>query len=261
MNITEEGGHKLTDAKRQGYAAVLAIGSTRCKANILGMATQGLSNRWHICFYYVSVLIWTINFSGHSIMQNLPSIVQALCENWNGIHTNEFPNIGSWVHKAHGLVCQNLLIYINDLYLLLMVFMSCLFFNCNHIPNEIFVFVSSEMHLQMTLFHQRVTSVPSKQLIWAHWAVRLYIWPLLSNTSYFHWFASLVTSSCESLICLKSLLFFIFNQQHINSIVIYVYFNIAVVLSLQHRGTEFNTGCTDPAPSSAGEQHRECCWD
>lgn len=127
MNITEEGGHKLTDAKRQGYAAVLAIGSTRCKANILGMVTQGLSNRWHICFYYVSVLIWTINFSGHSIMQNLPSIVQALCENWNGIHTNEFPNIGSWVHKAHGLVCQNLLIYINDLYLLLMVFMSCFF--------------------------------------------------------------------------------------------------------------------------------------
>ena len=30
-------------------------------------------------------------------MQNLPSAVQTLCETWNNIHTNEFPNIGSWV--------------------------------------------------------------------------------------------------------------------------------------------------------------------
>lgn len=37
MNIPEEGENKLTDAKLQGYAAVLAIGSTRCKANMLGM--------------------------------------------------------------------------------------------------------------------------------------------------------------------------------------------------------------------------------
>lgn len=37
MNIPEEGENKLTDAKLQGYAAVLSIGSTRCKANILGM--------------------------------------------------------------------------------------------------------------------------------------------------------------------------------------------------------------------------------
>lgn len=37
MNIPEEGENKLTDAKLQGYAAVLAIGSTRCKANILGI--------------------------------------------------------------------------------------------------------------------------------------------------------------------------------------------------------------------------------
>lgn len=38
MNIPEEGENKLTDAKLQGYAAVLSIGSTRCKANILGMS-------------------------------------------------------------------------------------------------------------------------------------------------------------------------------------------------------------------------------
>ncbi|KAK2851204.1 hypothetical protein Q5P01_007480 [Channa striata] len=68
MNIPEEGDNKLTDAKLQGYAAVLSIGSTRCKANMLG----------------------------HSIMQNLPSAVQTICETWNSIHTNEFPNIGSW---------------------------------------------------------------------------------------------------------------------------------------------------------------------
>lgn len=38
MNIPEEGENKLTDAKLQGYAAVLSIGSTRCKANLLGMS-------------------------------------------------------------------------------------------------------------------------------------------------------------------------------------------------------------------------------
>lgn len=37
MNIPEEGENKLTDAKLQGYAAVLSIGSTRCKANLLGV--------------------------------------------------------------------------------------------------------------------------------------------------------------------------------------------------------------------------------
>ncbi|XP_030194560.1 E3 ubiquitin-protein ligase UBR4 isoform X5 [Gadus morhua] len=68
MSLPEEGDNKLTDAKLQGYAAVLSIGSTRCKANTLG----------------------------NTIMQNLPSAVQTLCETWNNIHTNEFPNIGSW---------------------------------------------------------------------------------------------------------------------------------------------------------------------
>nr|XP_026654187.1 E3 ubiquitin-protein ligase UBR4 [Zonotrichia albicollis] len=31
-----------------------------------------------------------------TLVQNLPSAVQTLCESWNNIHTNEFPNIGSW---------------------------------------------------------------------------------------------------------------------------------------------------------------------
>lgn len=30
-------------------------------------------------------------------MQNLPTAVQTICDTWNSIHTNEFPNIGSWV--------------------------------------------------------------------------------------------------------------------------------------------------------------------
>lgn len=38
-----------------------------------------------------------IVISGQTIMQNLPSALQTLCETWNNIHTNEFPNIGSWV--------------------------------------------------------------------------------------------------------------------------------------------------------------------
>ncbi|XP_065141997.1 E3 ubiquitin-protein ligase UBR4 isoform X2 [Paramisgurnus dabryanus] len=68
MSLPEEGEHKHTEAKLQGYAAVLSIGSTRCKANTLGQ----------------------------NVMQNLPSAVQTLCETWNNIHTNEFPNFGSW---------------------------------------------------------------------------------------------------------------------------------------------------------------------
>ncbi|KAK5619189.1 E3 ubiquitin-protein ligase ubr4 [Crenichthys baileyi] len=68
LNIPEEGENKLTGAKLQGYAAVLSIGSTRCKANLLGP----------------------------NLMQNLPSAVQTVCETWNSVHTNEFPNIGSW---------------------------------------------------------------------------------------------------------------------------------------------------------------------
>uniref|UniRef100_A0A8D2M8Y4 UBR-type domain-containing protein n=1 Tax=Zonotrichia albicollis TaxID=44394 RepID=A0A8D2M8Y4_ZONAL len=34
--------------------------------------------------------------AGPTLVQNLPSAVQTLCESWNNIHTNEFPNIGSW---------------------------------------------------------------------------------------------------------------------------------------------------------------------
>lgn len=45
-------------------------------------------------------LVILLNSTGHSIMQNLPSAVQTICETWNGIHTNEFPNIGSWVRAS-----------------------------------------------------------------------------------------------------------------------------------------------------------------
>ncbi|XP_066493904.1 E3 ubiquitin-protein ligase UBR4 [Tiliqua scincoides] len=70
QSLFEEGSaeNKPTEEKLQGYAAVLTIGSSRCKANTLGP----------------------------TLVQNLPSAVQSLCESWNNVHTNEFPNIGSW---------------------------------------------------------------------------------------------------------------------------------------------------------------------
>lgn len=34
---------------------------------------------------------------GPALVQSLPSSVQTVCESWNNISTNEFPNIGSWV--------------------------------------------------------------------------------------------------------------------------------------------------------------------
>lgn len=101
MNIPEEGENKLTDAKLQGYAAVLSIGSTRCKANILGMWKHNciftFTNFPYTHYFNLNIFKW--NFTGHSIMQNLPSAVQTICETWNSIHTNEFPNIGSWVRE------------------------------------------------------------------------------------------------------------------------------------------------------------------
>lgn len=36
MSLPEDAENKSTEAKLQGYAAVLSIGSTRCKANQLG---------------------------------------------------------------------------------------------------------------------------------------------------------------------------------------------------------------------------------
>lgn len=42
MSLPEDGENKPTEAKLQGYAAVLSVGSTRCKANQLG------KNTWHL---------------------------------------------------------------------------------------------------------------------------------------------------------------------------------------------------------------------
>ncbi|KAM8927577.1 E3 ubiquitin-protein ligase UBR4 isoform 2-T2 [Pelodytes ibericus] len=66
QSLPEEG--EPDEKKLQGYAAVLAIGSARCKSNTLGPV----------------------------LVQNLPTAVQTLCESWTNIHTNEFPSIGSW---------------------------------------------------------------------------------------------------------------------------------------------------------------------
>lgn len=98
-NIPEEGDNKLTDAKLQGYAAVLSVGSTRCKANTLGMSEVYLNKNMDAVLLCAQCFNFPTFSSGLSIMQNLPSAVQTICETWNSIHTNEFPNIGSWVCK------------------------------------------------------------------------------------------------------------------------------------------------------------------
>lgn len=55
------------------------------------------------------------------------------------------------------------------------------------------------MPLPMIPFHQRATSVPSKQLTSARWAASPCLWRLLLNTSCCLWCACLVTSLCKSL--------------------------------------------------------------
>ncbi|CAG03215.1 unnamed protein product [Tetraodon nigroviridis] len=95
-NIPEEGDNKLTDAKLQGYAAVLSVGSTRCKANTLGLSEVYLNKNMEAVLLYAQRFNFPTFLTGLSIMQNLPSAVQTICETWNSIHTNEFPNIGSW---------------------------------------------------------------------------------------------------------------------------------------------------------------------
>lgn len=117
MSLPEEGENKPTEAKLQGYSAVLSIGSTRCKANLLGKDSRyqdvidtmvfmyiGISNPFFFLQCRVNTGVFFFLFmsavfalSGQTVMQNLPSAVQTLCETWNNIHTNEFPNIGSWV--------------------------------------------------------------------------------------------------------------------------------------------------------------------
>lgn len=56
-NIPEEGDNKLTDAKLQGYAAVLSIGSTRCKANTLGTSNACLDKNMDSVLLHTPFLI------------------------------------------------------------------------------------------------------------------------------------------------------------------------------------------------------------
>ena len=55
MSLPEEGDSKPTEAKLQGYAAVLSIGSTRCKANMLGTLHTGGAG-FHSCFHFTQDL-------------------------------------------------------------------------------------------------------------------------------------------------------------------------------------------------------------
>lgn len=71
--------------------------------------------------------------------------------------------------------------------------------NINLLETHSLFFFLREMHLPMIPFHQRATSVPSRQLILEHWVVSPCLLPLLLNTFFCHWFASLVTSLCKYL--------------------------------------------------------------
>lgn len=52
MSLPEDGENKPTDAKLQGYAAVLSIGSTRCKANQLGKDTLYFHRTFSFAFFF-----------------------------------------------------------------------------------------------------------------------------------------------------------------------------------------------------------------
>ncbi|MGH0168045.1 UNVERIFIED_CONTAM: hypothetical protein FKN15_073672 [Acipenser sinensis] len=61
---------------------------------LIPMASETLSNGDGAGFPELMVVMATL--AGQTVVQNLPSAVQTLCDSWNNIHTNEFPNIGSW---------------------------------------------------------------------------------------------------------------------------------------------------------------------
>lgn len=127
-------------------------------------------------------------------------------------------------------------------------------------------FFLSEMPLPMIPFHLRAISAPSRQLTWAHWVVSPCLWPLLLNTSYSRWSASLGTSLCKWLSSpVDNLNHFTYNKWYvihrINSWKSCCSVNIAVCLSPQHRGAESFAGCAHFVAPPPGEQHRKCGWD
>lgn len=66
-----------------------------------------ITGSFHLQTFLVHFLLSNaivFDYAGHSIMQNLPTAVQTVCDTWNSIHTNEFPNIGSWVCTSVGYV-------------------------------------------------------------------------------------------------------------------------------------------------------------
>lgn len=125
-------------------------------------------------------------------MQNLPSGVQTISETWNSIHTSEFPNIGSWV-------CKDGAYWMCYVHYIILILQKKKIKNINLLETHSLFFFRREMHLPMIPFHQRATSVQSRQLILEHWVVSPCLLPLLLNTFFCHWFASLVTSLCKYL--------------------------------------------------------------
>lgn len=78
MSLPEEGENKPTEAKLQGYAAVLSIGSTRCKANMLGMFFFG-----GFFFLLVFFLLFFVHLNKclpHCFIDLIPNSFRSKCD-------------------------------------------------------------------------------------------------------------------------------------------------------------------------------------
>lgn len=136
--------------------------------------------------------------AGPTLVQNLPSAVQTLCESWNNIHTNEFPNIGSWVsHSGPDVVWVQLheLLGMGQGVALSQVQGS-----------DVCVSLPSATPLPTTLSLQRATSAPCRPPTWAPSAARACPWQLPSSTPCCPWSGSPGISSCKSGLVLHSVL-------------------------------------------------------
>lgn len=132
--------------------------------------------------------------AGPTLVQNLPSAVQTLCESWNNIHTNEFPNIGSWVSAASGPA----VVWVQPQGLLAVGAVVAL---CHIQGCDVCVCVSlpSATPLPTTPSLQRATSAPCRLPTWAPSAARACPWQPPSSTPCCPWSGSPGISLCKFL--------------------------------------------------------------
>lgn len=136
--------------------------------------------------------------AGPTLVQNLPSAVQTLCESWNNIHTNEFPNIGSWVSPAQGLLwcecsCRSCWHWGQCVALSQQQGSDVCVCVCLSLP--------SATPLPTTPSLQKATSAPCRPPTWAPCAARACPWQPPSSTPCSPWSGSLEISLCKSGLC------------------------------------------------------------